>query len=228
MILDPILIFGLGPIPRLEVAGAALATVLSQLLATTVFILARRRPELFAGLRLFAKPDWGYLRDMFTMGLPMSVQSALYTLISMGIARIISAWGPLAIAVQRVGSQIESISWMTGGGFQSAMSAFSGQNYGARRGRRVYRGYFVGLGIVSGVGLSATALLVFAARPLISIFLHEPEAIALGADYLRIIGVSQLPQVVELFTAGAFIGLGRTSPPSVVGISLTPCGSPRP
>jgi len=154
------------------------------------------------------------------MGLPMSVQSALYTLISMGIARIISAWGPLAIAVQRVGSQIESISWMTGGGFQSAMSAFSGQNYGARRGRRVYRGYFVGLGIVSGVGLSATALLVFAARPLISIFLHEPEAIALGADYLRIIGVSQLPQVVELFTAGAFIGLGRTSPPSVVGISL--------
>ncbi len=157
---------------------------------------------------------------MFTMGLPMSVQSALYTLISMGIARIISAWGPLAIAVQRVGSQIESISWMTGGGFQSAMSAFSGQNYGARRGRRVYRGYFVGLGIVSGVGLSATALLVFAARPLISIFLHEPEAIALGADYLRIIGVSQLPQVVELFTAGAFIGLGRTSPPSVVGISL--------
>ncbi|WP_461367621.1 MATE family efflux transporter [Candidatus Darwinibacter acetoxidans] len=221
MILDPILIFGLGPIPRLEVAGAALATVLSQLLATTVFILeARRRPELFAGLRLFAKPDWGYLRDMFTMGLPMSVQSALYTLISMGIARIISAWGPLAIAVQRVGSQIESISWMTGGGFQSAMSAFSGQNYGARRGRRVYRGYFVGLGIVSGVGLAATALLVFAARPLISIFLHEPEAIALGADYLRIIGVSQLPQVVELFTAGAFIGLGRTSPPSVVGISL--------
>lgn len=221
IILDPLLIFGLGPLPRLEVAGAAWATVIAQLLAFSVFIWeARRRPELFAGLKLWARPDWGYMRGMFKMGLPMSLQSALFTLISMGIARIISAWGPVAIAVQRVGSQIESISWMTAGGFQSAMSAFTGQNYGARRGQRVYRGYFVGLGIVSAIGLVATGALVFAARPLISIFLHEPEAIALGTAYLRIIGVSQLPQAVEILTAGAFIGLGKTGPPSLVGIGL--------
>ncbi|HPT83236.1 MAG TPA: MATE family efflux transporter [Limnochordia bacterium] len=221
IILDPILIFGFGPIPRLGVAGAAVATVLSQLLATSAFIWeARRRPELFTGIKLFSKPDWGYLRRMITMGLPMSLQSALFTLISMLIARIISAWGPVAIAVQRVGSQIESISWMTAGGFQSAMSAFAGQNYGARQGERVYRGYFVGLGIVSCIGVAATAALVFAARPLIAIFLHEPEALAVGAAYLRIIGLSQLPQTVEILTAGAFIGLGRTTPPSLVGISL--------
>ena len=180
------------------VAGAAVATVLAQLLATGAFVLeARKRPELFAGLKPFAKPDWAYLKGMVIMGLPMAVQSALFTSISMGIARIISAWGPLAIAVQKVGSQIESISWMTAGGFQSAMSAFSGQNYGAKKGQRVYRGYYVGLGIVSCIGLTATAALIFAARPLISIFLHEPEAIALGVAYLRILGISQLPQTVR-------------------------------
>ena len=221
IILDPMFIFGFGPIPRLEVAGAAVATLLAQLLATSVFIWeARRRPELFSGLQLLKRPDWGYLRQMFARGLPMSLQSALFTLISMAIARIISAWGPVAIAVQRVGSQIESISWMTAGGFQSAMSAFAGQNYGARQGQRVYSGYFVGLGVVSCLGAVATAALVGAARPLISIFLHEPEALAVGTAYLRIIGLSQLPQAVEILTAGAFIGLGRTTPPSIVGISL--------
>lgn len=221
IILDPIFIFGLGPIPEMGVAGAAVATVLAQLLATGAFVLeARKRPELFAGLKPFAKPDWAYLKGMVIMGLPMAVQNALFTSISMGIARIISAWGPLAIAVQKVGSQIESISWMTAGGFQSAMSAFSGQNYGAKKGQRVYRGYYVGLGIVSCIGFAATAALIFAARPLISIFLHEPEAIALGVAYLRILGISQLPQTVEILTAGAFIGLGRTAPPSIVGISL--------
>lgn len=221
IILDPILIFGLGPIPRLEVTGAALATVIAQVAATSMFILeARKRPELFAGLKLLTKPDCSYVRNMVKMGLPMSLQSGFFTLISMAIARIISAWGPLAIAVQRVGSQIETISWMTAGGFQSAMSAFAGQNYGARKGQRVYHGYFVGLRIVSVIGIAATAVLIIGAPNLFSIFIREEEAIILGASYLRIIGVSQLFQSVEILTAGAFIGLGKTSPPSIVGITL--------
>ena len=54
----------------------------------------------------------------------------------------------LPIAVQKVGSQIEAISWMTAGGFQTAMSAFVGQNYGAGKWPRVYKGYFTGLSYV--------------------------------------------------------------------------------
>ena len=53
--------------------------------------------------------------------------------------------GPIPIAVQKVGSQTESISWMTAGGFQSAMSAFIGQNYGAKKWDRVFKGYFTGI-----------------------------------------------------------------------------------
>ena len=221
IILDPILIFGIGPFPYLGVGGAAVATVIAQMTATSLFIFeARKRPELFGGFKFFTKPDLTYLTKMFKMGLPMSLQSAFFTLISMTIARIISDWGPTAIAVQRVGSQIEQISWLTAGGFQSAMSAFTGQNYGARLGHRVYRGYFVGLGIVSAIGIVATAILILGAKSLFGIFIPEPEVIVLGASYLAIIGVSQLPQAVEILTAGAFIGLGITAPPSIVGISL--------
>ncbi len=221
IVLDPILIFGLGPFPHLGVKGAAIATVIAQITASTLFILeARRRPELFTDLKFFTRPDLSYVKQMFKMGLPMSVQSACFTLISMTIARIISDWGPMAIAVQRVGGQIEQISWLTAGGFQSAMSAFTGQNYGAKLGHRVYRGYFVGLGIVTCVGIFATTVLLVGAEKLFGIFIPEPEVIALGASYLKIIGISQLPQAVEILTAGAFIGLGKTAPPSIVGISL--------
>lgn len=151
--------------------------------------------------------------------MPVAVQSGLFTLIAMLIARIVARWGgPLPIAVQQVGSQIESISWLTAGGFQSAMSAFMGQNFGANRWDRVYRGYFIGLAIAAVIGAVATAVLVFGgAEPLFALFIPEAEAVAQGVIYLRILSVSQLWMAIEIVTAGAFIGQGQTSPPAVIG-----------
>lgn len=220
IILDPLLIFGFGPIPRLETTGAAIATIIAQFAVTLVFVLeAKKRPELFSGLKLRKKPDRPHIKKILNMGFPVALQSGFFTFIAMIIARIISSWGPLPIAVQNVGSQIEAISWMTAGGFQSAMSAFVGQNYGAKKGNRVYRGYYVGLGIVSIIGLIATLLLIFAARPIFAVFIPEEEAIRLGVSYLRILGLCQIFMTVEILTAGAFIGQGKTGPPSVVGIA---------
>lgn len=219
IILDPIFIFGFGPIPRLETAGAAIATVIAQFVATLSFVHAiRKRPELFSHVRLWKKPDLSKIKQIFSLGLPVAIQSALFTIFSMIIGRIISGWGVLAFAVENVGAQIESISWMTAGGFQSAMSAFVGQNYGANKGERVYRGYFVGLGIISVLGIGATILLIFGARPIFSLFIPEEEAIIIGISYLRIHGLSQLGLAFEILTAGAFIGQGKTGPPAIVGI----------
>lgn len=221
IILDPILIFGFGPIPRLGTTGAAIATVLAQITVTVVFIWeARKRPELFSGLKLLAKPEQQQVQHIVKLGFPVALHSAFFTLIAMAIARILSNWGPLPIAVQQVGSQIESISWMTAGGFQTAMSAFIGQNYGAKKWERLYKGYFIGLGIISILGVFATALLIIGARPLFTLFINEPEAIKHGVVYLRILGLSQLFMCLEIVTAGAFIGHGKTFPPSVVGIGF--------
>lgn len=221
MILDPLLILGIGPFPRLEVAGAALATIIAQAAVTVVFVIvAKRRTELFSGLSLFKAPDTGHIKQITKLGLPVGLQSGMFAGFAMVIARIIARWGPIPIAVEKVGSQIESISWMTAGGFQTAMSAFVGQNFGARKWSRVIKGYLVGMAIMSVIGLFATGLLIFAGRPIFSVFIPEEETIRYGVTYLKILGLSQLFMCTEAVTAGAFNGLGKTVPPSVVGITL--------
>ena len=217
--LDPFLIVGIGPFPRLEVIGAALAMVISQALSTVIFVMkARKTYDLFSEIHLFQKPDPYHVKNIARMGLPTALQSGLFSIIGIILARIIAQWGATAIAVQQVGMQIESISWMTAGGFQSAMCAFIGQNYGANKWHRVRKGYSTGMAIVSCIGVFATALLYFGARPLFSIFIDEEEVVLQGIRYLKILGVSQLFMCIEITTAGSFYGIGRTIPPSVTGI----------
>ncbi len=221
VLLDPLLILGIGPFPRLEVVGAAIATLISQGVATFLFIMiARKSPSVFSELHLLQKPDLFHVRRIVKLGIPAALQSGIFSIIGMVIARIIANWGPIPIAVQKVGSQIEAISWMTAGGFQSAVSAFVGQNYGAQKWDRVRRGYWKGILIVSFIGVFATALLYFGSRPLFSVFIQEEEAIQYGIQYLKILAFSQLFMCIEITTAGAFNGLGRTMPPSIVGIIL--------
>jgi len=221
MILDPLMILGIGSFPRLEVAGAALATIIAQFCVTVIFIIkAQRTKELFTDLKLFKIPDMDRIKAIVKLGFPAGLQSGMFTIFAMSITRIIAQWGPIPIAVQKVGSQIEAISWMTAGGFQTAMSTLVGQNYGAKKWLRVVKSYIVGMSVMSVIGLLATGLLVFAARPLFSIFIDEEETIRHGIVYLRILGISQLFMCLESTTAGAFNGLGKTIPPSIVGISF--------
>jgi putative MATE family efflux protein len=221
MLLDPLLIMGIGPFPRMEVTGAALATVIAQAGVTFIFIIkALRKPELFSELNIFKAPDMDHIRKIVKLGLPVALQSGLFASIAMVIARIIAQWGPVAIAVQQIGSQIEAISWMTAGGFQTAMSTFVGQNFGAKKWSRIFKAYFVGMSIMSIIGIITSLLLIFAARPLFTIFIQEEETIRQGIIYLRILGLSQLFMCIESTSAGAFNGLGKTIPPSIVGISF--------
>lgn len=216
IVLDPLLIFGLGPLPRLGVAGAAVATVLSQVLVVVLFVLyARRDTHLFCYMHLLRKPDGAYIKELVRIGLPTAVQSMLFTMVSMVIARLIAAWGDAAVAVQKVGSQIESISWKTADGFAAALSSFVGQNYGARNLRRAKQGYWTSLATIVVWGIFSSCLLIFAAGPLFRIFIPDPAVLPLGVDYLVILGVSQMPMCIDIITAGAFAGYGRTLPPSV-------------
>lgn len=220
MVLDPLLIMGIGPFPEMGIKGAALATIVAQFVVTLVFlIIGKGKSNLFDNLNLFQKPEREYLKIIFKLGLPASIQTGLFASIAMIIAKIIAQWGPTPIAVQKVGSQIESISWMTAGGFSTAISAFVGQNYGAGQWDRIKEGYRKGLLIVGSIGLFASLLLILGAEPIFRLFIpKDEEALQMGITYLRILGISQFFMAIEIGTQGAFNGIGRTIPPSFIGI----------
>ncbi|MCH4886799.1 MATE family efflux transporter [Acidaminobacter sp. JC074] len=218
IIFDPLLIFGLGPFPALGVKGAAIATVTAQMIVTLVFIFYIRRNKdihMFEGLHIFNKPNKDRVLRILKIGLPAGLQSMLFTIFAMIIARIIADWGAVAIAVQKVGSQIESVSWMTASGFSTATSTFVGQNYGAGKYDRIKYGYRISLIIMTVIGLMTTFGLIYFAEPLFRIFINEEVALKEGVIYLQILGVSQLFMCIEIVTNGAFNGLGKTMYPAV-------------
>lgn len=220
MVLDPVLIYGIEPFPRMGIKGAALATILAQLIVTCIFIVTTKNHRtLFSHLNIFKTPELNYVKKIFKLGFPAFMQTGLFAMIAMVIAKIIAQWGPTPIAVQKVGSQIESISWMTAGGFSTAISAFIGQNYGAGKFKRIEEGYYKGLRIVGVIGIFATILLIFGAKPVFRLFIpNDPVALEYGIIYLKILGISQFFMCIEIATGGAFNGLGKTLPPAVIGI----------
>lgn len=222
IVLDPLLIFGLGPIHGMGVAGAAVATVAAQFIVSLVLVISMRKdPVLAAQMRIWIPTPLSNIKTMVRIGFPAAIQSMLYCGISMVLTRFVTAWGDTAVAVQRVGGQIESISWMTADGFGTAINAFVGQNYGAGNLKRVKRGYMTASVIMFIWGIFTTCLLIFGAAPIFSLFIHEPEVIPAGADYLRIIGFSEMFMCVELMTVGALSGMGKTMEASVITIILT-------
>ncbi|CBL41796.1 Na+-driven multidrug efflux pump [butyrate-producing bacterium SS3/4] len=131
MILDPVLILGPGPFPRLGVTGAAIATVTAQAIVMSIMILgiiARKKENVLKGTRLFAKIPAEFLRGICRIGIPTAIQGMAYCGISMILTRMVSGYGAEAVATQRVGGQIESISWNTADGFAAALNAFVAQN----------------------------------------------------------------------------------------------------
>lgn len=221
-ILDPALIFGIGPFPEMGVAGAALATVMAQMIVTVAFIIFMRHDTvIFDKLHLLKKPEWHHVRMIIKIGMPMSVQSLMFTGISMVIARLIAGWGDAAVAVQKVGSQIESISWMAADGFSAAVNSFTGQNYGADNIDRVKKGYKTAVYITVIWGIICTLILIFLPQYIFKIFIPEEALVPMGVDYLQILGVSEVFLCMEIMTTGAFSGMGHTIPPAVEGIVLT-------
>ena len=224
MILDPVLILGPGPFPKLGVDGAAIATVTAQAIVMMMMILGviiQKKENVLKGIRLTAKIPKEYLGGLCRIGIPTAIQGMAYCAISMVLTRMVSAYGAEAVATQRVGGQIESISWNTADGFAAALNAFIAQNYGAGKMDRVRKGYRASLWTVGIWGLLISFVFICFPKAIADIFFHEPKAVATAVGYLVIIGFSEAFMCVELTTVGALSGLGRTRLCSIISIAFT-------
>ncbi len=222
IILDPILIFGYFGLPAFGVVGAALATTFAQLVSLIVFIYyIKIKKSLFDTFKLFKRIKFDKIVSIIKLGIPTCIYNGLFTTIAIIVSIIIASYGKEAIAAQKVGSQIESISWMTASGFATAMATFVGQNVGARKYDRVVYGYKEALKISTILGLINTFILfVFSSGLMYLFFATDTITQGIGVDYLKIIAYSQVFMCIEITTTGAFNGLGNTKLPAYTNTFL--------
>jgi putative MATE family efflux protein len=217
LVLDPALILGVGPIPRLGIAGAAIATITTRGAAFIVgVVLAWRR-----GLLRVGPIRWNALASVCRVGLPTAVTGVTFSLIYVFLTRTTTRFGTPALAALGIGHRVESWLFMIGVGFGAATAAIVGQNLGAGRTDRAAKAGWLAMGFCTILGVGACVLELLFAREFASLFTSDPAVIEESAKYLRIAAISQLAVSSEIVLEGALGGAGETVPPMISSTAIT-------
>lgn len=222
IVLDPVFIFGLGPVPRLGIKGAAIATVTGQASVFLIFLFVMRKK---IGVIKNSLKDFTLSRKwqkrIFILGLPVSLISGIHALITIVLNKLMANFGPRPVAVYSIGSQLESISWKTTEGCQVVIQSLIAQNYGAGLIKRVKESVKESLKLVGIIGLVATIILFVFRNSLFKVFVPDDlETIKLGSYYLAILSTSQFMQALEIGSTGIFQGLSDTRTPAIISVVL--------
>ena len=218
MLIDPLLIFTAG----LGIHGAGIATIIAQSSAAclAIIVLKRYKNRPFEEIKLLVRPVGDIIKQIVKWVAPVSLESCLFTLLSMLVTVLVAAYGAGALATVRVGSQIESLTWLIAGGYASALTAFTGQNFGAGKWSRIRKGFRISTWMMTCWGMCVGFLLFFGGKALYQLFIpNDREVVEMGIHYLQILAIIQIPGCLEGVAAGIFRGQGKTMPPSIASIS---------
>ncbi len=218
MILDPIMIFGLSPIPALGVPGAALATAIALLIGATLVARATSGGKLgySTGSLFKERPDFAAMAKIARIGLPIASQQLTFVGVYWILIGYVHRFGETAGAAMGIGNRMESFSYLTCYGFSLAASTLVGQNLGANQPGRAARGAWGATGLGVGLTLVFTILFLTIPEAIASIFSDDPRVVSITVDYLIILGISQSAMAIEIILEGAFSGAGDTMPPMLV------------
>lgn len=220
IVLDPLLIFGIGPFPALGTQGASIATITAAMCGALMLLilLKKNRYPFPICFNLFDRFDWRLIRTIIRIGFPPAIAYITFSVVYIFLNSIVASFGTVSIAGLLIGNRLESISYMTCFGFSIAASTLVGQNLGANQAARAARSGWTALGIAAGFTLVISILFLFTPGPLARIFTGDEEVIAIAIGYLQIIAISQIFMAAEIVLEGAFSGAGNTIPPMVVSI----------
>ena len=215
LILDPIFIIGFD----WGVSGAAWATVIAWSVSLTYFyrIIYKQKLVTFQFKELTRSTYLAIVK----VGGAASAQRILFTVIAIILGKLVASFGSNAIAAQKLGLQIESLTFMIVAGVQQALSIMVGQAYGAKRIMDIKHLYNSALKIGAIITLCTTALFLTIPAELIGIFVNDPETIELGKYYIIIVGISQIFMALEMITGGAFNGQGLTHYSATISVIFT-------
>lgn len=238
VIMDPLLIVGIGPFPALGVEGAAWATTLAQVGVFILFRLAALRIgkqttfsenplAVLQRIRFFSPMKRSVASEMVRIGLPVTLLIGTFCLINLMLSRMLAGIGALAVAITTIGSQLESLNWMTADGFGAALTSMMAQNIGAtERGgdaqrQRVNTIMRTGIRLMTSIGLAIMLLFLFFGRTIFSLFLPgQADAIAMGGMYLLIFSISEPFIAFESAVTACFNAFGKSLPPAINSVAF--------
>ncbi|UYO01341.1 MAG: MATE family efflux transporter [Devosia sp.] len=221
-----LLMFGHFGLPRLELRGAAIATVLTNfamLAAFLTFVLRHRRFRRFNILIRFWKPDWQRFREIFRIGTPIGLTVLAEVGLFTAAALLMGRLGTDEVAAHAIALQCASLAFMVPLGLGIAATVRVGFAYGRRDADGIRLAGWTAFAIGTGfMAISALAFLVFGPA-IVTVFLdpQKPEnlhALALAASYLAIAGVFQLVDGAQVVAAHALRGLSDTAIPMLMAI----------
>lgn len=210
IILDPLLIFGLGGFPAMGVAGAALATVISQLVGTALglYYNLRKNPEIrFSASQM--RPSKGIIARIYSVGVPSILLQTVASLLIFGLNQILVSFSETATAVYGVYFKLQGFAFLPIIGMNNGMVPIIAYNYGAKKPERILQ--TIKLAILYAVGIMVAAVLLFQIFPvqLLSFFQASPEMLAIGVPALRTLSLCFLVGGFTIVSSSVFQALGK-------------------
>jgi len=220
ILLDPILIFGLGPIPGMGVAGAALATVISQAFSSVMAVrhMWKKTGLISRDIRDY-KIDPELSLTTLKVGLPVGVQMTVVSFGQLVISSIINAFGPAVVAGFGAGARIDQFATMPSMSLGMSVSSIVGQNLGAGKQHRVHETVKRALVVSISIGATMTMVAMLFAPVILRIFTVSPEVLVQGSTYLRTVSLGYVPMAIMFTVNGVMRGAGDTFPTMVISVS---------
>jgi putative MATE family efflux protein len=219
--LDPFLIYGWGPFPRMGIAGAAWATVIAQAVMVACYLtIAARGHRAFPFARRAAGPPVR-IAGMARVGVPGALIGMLFSAVYIAFARAAGAFGPAALAVVGIANRIEALHFVNSVALGGAGATLVGQNLGALRPDRAVKTIVTANVWNLWFSVAMSALFISQPAVFLNLFSRDPGVHALGVPYLRVLSLC-LPFVgLEIVTAECIIGSGHTAAISVIFTSFS-------
>lgn len=219
-ILDPLFIYGVGPLPAMGVAGAAWATILTEFLAALACLILIFQPRL--GLHLTKHnlwPDWRQIKKIFQLGWPSSLEQSSRSLSMLLLTGLAASFGTTVVAAYGLGLRILSLAIIPAVSLSMANATLVGHNIGAQEYQRARKTSNLGLKLAF-LSLSAFGLALVALAPQIGHFFlpRDPEAVAMSSQFIRWISISLGLFGWQMIIMGSLRGAGKTTTTMILAI----------
>ena len=219
IILDPLLIFGIGPFPEMGIAGAALATGIGQAATLVIYLVVYSTTESPVHLRRKAlRPDLSLEGRLYAIGVPAILNLALPSMLVTFLNGLLAAFSESYVVVLGIYYKLQTFLYLPASGIVQGMRPLVGYNYGAKEHARVAKLYQLTLGMSAVIMAAGTVICMAASAPLIGLFSSNPETIAIGQTALRIICLGFVVSAVSTTSSGALEGLGKGAASLVISL----------